>query len=319
MANKESDLSGKNALITGCAKRLGRETGLSLARAGVNLAVHFNRSEGPAEEVAREARELGVRAYPIQADLGDADAAEPLFAQAWEELDGIDLLVNNASIFPTGRLDGMTLAELHRNLGVNAWVPFVLARAFWRKIRSTELKGSVVNMLDTRLVGGDLAHAPYHLSKALLGELTTLTALEFAPELRVNGVAPGAVLPPEELDEAYLEELTRELPLQREGISKGHRRRRRIPPGCSIRDRAGHFRGRRSPHPHGRKHVSDKILIQDLLIRGLIGIHDWEREKKQDILINVEMEADCSRSRRERRLPRRRGLPGRHQGNHRSR
>jgi len=215
-----TDLSGKSALITGGAKRLGRETALSLARAGVNLGVHFNRSEGPAEEVAREATKLGVRAYTIQADLSDADAAEPLFEKTWEELNGVDFLVNNASIFPAGRLDGMTLPELHRNLGVNAWVPFVLARAFWRRIRSTELRGSVVNMLDTRLVGGDLAHAPYHLSKAMLGELTTLTALEFAPELQVNAVAPGAVLPPEELDEEYLEGLTRELPLQRRGHPK---------------------------------------------------------------------------------------------------
>ena len=216
----EKDLSGKKALITGGAKRLGRETALSLARAGVNLAVHFNRSKGPAEEVVREAAALGVRAHPIQADLGNAGSAEPLFQQAWEELGGIDILVNNASIFPAGRLDDMTLPELHRNLGVNAWVPFVLTRAFWRRIRSTGLRGSAVNMLDARLIGGDLAHAPYHLSKALLGELTTLAALEFAPELQVNGVAPGAVLPPEELDEEYLEGLARELPLQRRGHPK---------------------------------------------------------------------------------------------------
>jgi NAD(P)-dependent dehydrogenase (short-subunit alcohol dehydrogenase family) len=74
-----------------------------------------------------------------------------------------------------------------------------------------------VNLLDTRLVGGDLAHAGYHLSKAMLKELTTLTALEFSPQLRVNGVAPGAVLPPEEMDEAYLERLTENLPLERRG------------------------------------------------------------------------------------------------------
>ena len=74
-----------------------------------------------------------------------------------------------------------------------------------------------MNLLDSRLVGGDLAHAPYHLSKAMLGELTTLMALEFAPELQVNGVAPGAVLPPQELDDVYLEGLTASLPLKRRG------------------------------------------------------------------------------------------------------
>jgi NAD(P)-dependent dehydrogenase (short-subunit alcohol dehydrogenase family) len=77
-----------------------------------------------------------------------------------------------------------------------------------------------VNLLDTRLVGGDLAHAAYHLSKATLAQITSMTALEFGPVLRVNGVAPGAVLPPEELDEAYLKSLTETLPLKRRGYPK---------------------------------------------------------------------------------------------------
>lgn len=76
----------------------------------------------------------------------------------------------------------------------------------------------MVNLLDSRLVGGDLAHAPYHLSKAMLQEITTLTALEFAPELQVNGIAPGAVLPPEGLGEDHLDRLTADLPLKRRGF-----------------------------------------------------------------------------------------------------
>ncbi len=211
-------LRGKRALITGGAKRLGRETALSLAREGVHVAVHHHASELPAQILCRELMALGVRAIPLQADLQNADTLEPLFQAAWEGLGGLDFLVNNASIFPPGRLEEMELEQLHSNLRVNAWAPFVLTRAFWRLIRGTGGRGSVVNLLDTRLVGGDLAHAPYHLSKALLGEITSLTALEFAPELQVNGVAPGAVLPPEGLDDAYLEGLTRELPLKRRGF-----------------------------------------------------------------------------------------------------
>ena len=216
MANADF-FTGKNALITGASKRLGKEIALSLARLGANLAVHFNRSRGPAEELCQELEEMGVTALSFGADLDDPAAVEPLFQGAWEELGGLDLLVNNASIFPSGRLDDMALSDLHHNLRVNAWAPFLLSRAFWRTIRGSERRGSVVNLLDTRLVGGDLAHAPYHLSKAMLGELTTLTALEFAPELQVNGVAPGAVLPPEELDEEYLKGLTKDLPLKRRG------------------------------------------------------------------------------------------------------
>ena len=150
----------------------------------------------------------------------DAAGVESLFDEVWTRLEGLDFLVNNASIFPAGRLEGMELTHLHDNLLVNAWAPFLLIRAFWTRLRGTRQRGSVVNLLDTRLVGGDLAHAPYHLSKSTLRELTTMAALEFSPELQVNGVAPGAVLPPEELGEDYLDLLTADLPLKRRGYPK---------------------------------------------------------------------------------------------------
>ena len=210
-------LSGKKALVTGGAKRLGRQIALALGGKGVHLAIHFNSSSGPAETLCRELEASGVRALPVQADLAAPEAVEALFREAWDSMGGLDFLVNNASIFPSGRLADMEFGTLRANLLVNAWAPFLLTRAVWRQIRETESRGSVVNLLDTRLVGGDLAHAAYHLSKATLGEITTLTALEFAPELQVNGVAPGAVLPPEELDEEYLEGLVAELPLKRRG------------------------------------------------------------------------------------------------------
>jgi NAD(P)-dependent dehydrogenase (short-subunit alcohol dehydrogenase family) len=156
----------------------------------------------------------------VQANLADTEAPEGLFEEAWAAFGGLDFLVNNASIFPPGRLDGMELQDLHQNLQVNAWAPFVLTRAFWRRVRGTDRKGSVVNLLDTRLVGGDPAHAAYHFSKATLAEMTTLSALEFAPELQVNGVAPGAVMPPEEFGDDYLDGLTADLPLKRRGYPK---------------------------------------------------------------------------------------------------
>ncbi len=208
---------GKKALITGGAKRLGRETTLALAEAGASLAIHYNSSKAPAEALCRELGTKGTTVVPIQADLSDPEAVEALFGAAWDHLGELDFLVNNASIFPSGRLDDMDLGQLEANLLVNAWAPFVLIRSFWRKIKATNRRGSVVNLLDTRLIGGDLAHVPYHLSKATLREITTLTALEFAPELQVNGVAPGAVMPPEGFGDDYLEGLTADLPLKRRG------------------------------------------------------------------------------------------------------
>jgi NAD(P)-dependent dehydrogenase (short-subunit alcohol dehydrogenase family) len=214
---RHDHFSGRRALVTGGAKRLGREIALLLAGRGVHLAIHYNTSKEPADALCRDLRAMGVPAVPVAGDLDDPRAAELLFQEAWESLDGLDFLVNNASIFPPDRLDEMDLSHLMQNVRVNAWAPFLLTRAFWRRLRGTGMRGSVVNLLDTRLVGGDLAHASYHLSKAMLKELTILTALEFAPELQVNGVAPGAVLPPEDKDDDYLVKLTGELPLMRRG------------------------------------------------------------------------------------------------------
>ena len=209
---------GKRALITGGSKRLGRGLALALGQRGTHVALHFNVSREPALEVCQELQTLGVRAIPVGGNLEDEGEVEGVFDEAWAGLGGIDLLVNNASIFPPGRMDEMSFPDLLTNLRVNTWAPFLLTRALWRKVRDTEARGSVVNLLDSRLVGTDLAHAPYHMSKAMLAELTTMTALEFAPELQVNGVAPGAVLPPEELDEGYLDRLSEGLPLKRRGF-----------------------------------------------------------------------------------------------------
>ena len=219
MDNTET-FSGKRALITGGAKRLGRETALALARAGASLVIHYNSSEAPAQALCEELEALGATAVPLQANLDDPDAAAGLFGEAWMALGGVDILVNNASIFPAGRMDEMSWADLKDNLRVNAWAPFLLMREFWRKVKGTTKTGSVVNLLDTRLVGGDLVHAAYHLSKSTLSELTTLGALEFARELQVNGVAPGAVMPPEEFGDGYLDSLAADLPLKRRGYPK---------------------------------------------------------------------------------------------------
>jgi pteridine reductase len=217
---KSDFFHGKRTLITGGSKRLGKEIALSLGKKGSHVAVHFNRSKDPALELCRELESLGVNALAVGGDLGEEGAVGSVFDEAWDGLGGIDLLVNSASIFPAGRMEDMSFEDLITNIKVNSWAPFLLTRSLWRRLRQTEARASVVNLLDTRLVGGDLAHASYHLSKSLLAELTTMMALEFAPELQVNGVAPGAVLPPEGSNEGYLQELAHELPLKRRGFPK---------------------------------------------------------------------------------------------------
>jgi NAD(P)-dependent dehydrogenase (short-subunit alcohol dehydrogenase family) len=206
-------LVGKTALVTGAARRIGRAVSLALAASGSNVVVHHSRSAREAEALVAEIARLGVRATALGADLGEPDGAEALVGLAEERAGHLDVLVNNASVFEPETLETAALDHLVRDVKVNAWAPFVLTRAFARRSG----KGRVVNLLDTRVSGLDLAHVGYILSKHLLAVLTRMTAVAFAPGLTVNAVAPGLILPPPGEDEAYLARLARDLPLKRHG------------------------------------------------------------------------------------------------------
>jgi NAD(P)-dependent dehydrogenase (short-subunit alcohol dehydrogenase family) len=206
-------LAGKTALVTGAARRIGRAVSLALAASGSNVVVHHSRSVREAEALVSEIARLGVRATAVRADLGEPDEAEALVALAEERAGHLDVLVNNAAVFEPETLETAALDRLIRSVKVNAWTPFVLTRAFARRSG----RGRVVNFLDTRVSGLDLAHVGYILGKHVLAVLTRMTAVAFAPGLTVNAVAPGLILPPPGEDEAYLARLARDLPLKRHG------------------------------------------------------------------------------------------------------
>jgi pteridine reductase len=208
-----SVLAGKTALVTGAARRIGRAVSMALASSGANVVIHYSHSAPDAEALAADAARLGVRAFSLQADLADPEEAEALLARATECAGRIDLLVNNASVFEPETLETASLDGLVRSVKVNAWAPFVLTRALARQFGH----GKVVNLLDTRVAGLDLAHVGYILGKQLLAVITRMTAVAFAPGLAVNAVAPGLILPPPGQDEAYLARLAQDVPLKRHG------------------------------------------------------------------------------------------------------
>lgn len=210
-------LEGKTALITGASKRIGRAVALAIARHGVNTVLHYRSSDQEAEALARELRSLGVDAWRLQADLAQPNEAEALFARAVDEAGRLDYLVNCAGVFPRGRLMDFAPEDLYGNLEVNAIAPLLLARGFAVQGR----EGAIVNFLDTRIVAYDREHVPYHLSKRMLFALTRMMAIEFAPDIRVNAVAPGLILPPEGEDETYLQRLAKTNPLNRYGALEG--------------------------------------------------------------------------------------------------
>jgi len=209
--------TSSTALVTGAGKRLGRATALALARRGHDVLVHYHQSRAEAEAVAEEIRTLGRKAWPVPCDLANPEAAATLVRRAVGMAGPLDVLVNSASVFPNGRVLDFSIEDLDANIRLNAFAPLALARAFAAQGRDA---GAIVNFLDSRMTDYDAEHAAYHLSKRMLFSLTRMLALELAPRIRVNAVAPGLILPPPGKGTEYLEERKDTNPLRRFGTSE---------------------------------------------------------------------------------------------------
>lgn len=173
------DLNGKRALVTGGAVRIGRAITEALQSAGMEVVVQYLHSVDAAKALSPRT---------VRADLADPQACSRLIAQAGP----VDVLINNASLFTRDVLPDATPAQVCREFSVNLFAPLELIRTFAAQARP----GAVVNLLDRRVRCHDTSCAPYLLTKKGLEELTRLAALEYAPGIRVNAVAPGPVLPP---------------------------------------------------------------------------------------------------------------------------
>jgi pteridine reductase len=206
---------GRTVLVTGAAHRIGRSLALALAEAGAGVVVHFNRSEEEAVGLRDVILGEGGRCWLVRADLEREDEVERLVEDAVRAAGRpIDALVNNAAIFPTDTLATVSRESLWRCMSVNAWAPFALCRAFARQAA----RGHVVNLLDAKLEGYRFSHVAYQASKQVLAMLTRMLALDLAPGITVNAVAPGLVLPPPGRDERWLDREAREaVPLARPG------------------------------------------------------------------------------------------------------
>ena len=236
------DLHGKTALVTGAAKRIGAAISLALAREGANVVLHYRGSTGEAERLREQIVALGVRSWLIQADFEKPQEYETLIERSIATVGRLDMLVNNASVFPVESLSTVTFEGLVRNMQVNAWVPFALSRDFARLVG----RGKIVNLVDSRTHDFDWTHVGYILSKHVLDVLTRVTALKYAPDITVNAVAPGLILPPPGEDESYIDRLTAYGAPEASRIAGGHSRSRCLPAEERLRHRRDHQRGRRA-------------------------------------------------------------------------
>jgi 3-oxoacyl-[acyl-carrier protein] reductase/pteridine reductase len=182
-------LSGKSALVTGGARRIGRAIALALAAEGADVAITFLKSELEAEETARAIEALGVGAVALECDVRSEASVHAAVAAAVNRFGRLDLVVNNAAVFDRAPLDQLSVAAWDAVFETNARGPFLVAREALPHLKATQ--GRIVNIGS---LGGSHAwadHAHYCSSKAALHMLTQAMAKGFAPEVSVNCVAPG--------------------------------------------------------------------------------------------------------------------------------
>lgn len=189
----DDDTARGTALVTGAGRRLGLAIAVHLARLGFDIAIHYNESVDGAEQCGREVVLEGRKCQLFQADLSETSQAERLVERVATTMPSMTLIVNSASVWKPVSFVESSTAELLNNLSVHLVSPYLLIRDFARLGQ----RGQVINILDSAIGSNRTQFFPYLLSKRALAELTTMTAAELAPAIRVNAVAPGTVLPTE--------------------------------------------------------------------------------------------------------------------------
>ncbi len=180
-------------LITGAAKRIGRALALDLAQHGSDIAIHYNTSGEAAESLASEIRALGRNAVALRADLSNMTEVKALIPACAERLGPPNCLVNNGSRFENDEIDILTPAQWDAHLDINLRAPVFLAQSFAQTLPASE-KGTVVNIIDQRVLKPRPLFFSYSLSKAALWTATRMLAQALAPRIRVNAIGPGPVL-----------------------------------------------------------------------------------------------------------------------------
>ncbi len=213
----EKELQGRWALITGAAKRVGAVIARTLHDAGANVAIHYFSSSAPADALAQELNEQRAdSAISLQADLRSIDAINSLVEKMVEQTGRLDLLVNNASTFYPTPIGTITDEQWEDLISANLKAPLFLSQAAHPHLR--EARGAIVNIVDIHARRPLRDHLIYGPAKAGLAMLTRSLAKDLGPDIRVNGVSPGAVLWPEEgLPEKIQQSIIREIALKRVG------------------------------------------------------------------------------------------------------
>ena len=190
------DPTAKVSLVTGAGRRIGRALALALGDTDCRVAVHYNRSEQDANETASLIKAMGKEAITVKADLEDPTQVEALAAHVNEQLGPIEIIVNNASVFDKAGLKEVSAEELDRHFAINVRAPFLLAKSMNEQL-ATGSPGKIINLNDWRKARP--TRFAYGVTKSALSGLTRTLALSMAPNVQVNEIALGAILPPSDI------------------------------------------------------------------------------------------------------------------------
>lgn len=201
------------ALITGGAKRIGKAIALALAERGIHIALHYQHSQDASEKTANAIREMGVQCERFQCDLSDLGAVEALIPAVRKKFGCCHLLINNASIFQRAPLLDTPIELMERIIRINLEAPLLLSRS----LAAGDREGQIINLLDTKITADHSPYFIYLLTKKALSEATRMAAVELGPKIRVNGIAPGLILPSADSGPEAFERMGQKIPLQSTG------------------------------------------------------------------------------------------------------
>jgi NAD(P)-dependent dehydrogenase (short-subunit alcohol dehydrogenase family) len=210
------EIQGKTALVTGGAHRVGKAMVMALAGEGANVVINYHASADEAEATAREVRALGVGALAIQCDISVPEQVQAMVAQAASEFGGVDILVNSASWFQKTPFPIDDFQDWHRVFDILVHGSLYCAN-YAAPLMKAGGEGAIINILDSFAWRPQRDFAAHSVGKAGLLALTRALALELAPEVRVNAVSPGPVLPPPGYSETKQDRIAKHTLLQRWG------------------------------------------------------------------------------------------------------
>lgn len=210
------ELNGKLALITGAGRRLGRAIAEHLAQQGIRVVIHYHHSQQQAQEVATAIQQQGGWAEILSTNLEHLSSVATLIDQVYDRFAPVDILVNNAANFAPGTTTDTPLSVWQQTLDLNLTAPFLLMQRFAQHLPAGS-QGRIVNILDRRVLRLSPGRTAYTVAKSGLWTLTQLAAMEWAPHITVNAIAPGPILAALGDPPSHLLNIARQTPMQKPG------------------------------------------------------------------------------------------------------